>query len=169
MLVLLLGLAILLLDQFSKQWIRSSLVYGETRPVIENFFNLTYVRNDGAAWNILSGHGIILILISIAVLVLLFIYRRSFLKEQLSHTILLGLMVGGIAGNLVDRIRFGWVTDFLDFQFGIYHYPSFNIADSAICIAVGLYIITNLFSPREKTHGAEGMAHGAEDGEKGDA
>jgi signal peptidase II len=168
MLVLLLGLVILLLDQFTKHWIRSTLIYGETRPVIENFFNLTYVRNDGAAWNILSGYGIILILISIAVLVLLFVYRRSFLKEQLSHRILLGLMVGGIAGNLVDRIRFGWVTDFLDFQFGTYHYPSFNIADSAICIAVGLYIITNVAASK-KQQGAEGMAHGADSGEQGDA
>ena len=150
MLVLLLGLAIVLLDQFTKQWIRSAFVYGESQPVIDGFFNLVYVRNDGAAWNILSGHGIILILISVAVLALLVIYRRSFLQEQFSHKILLGLMVGGIVGNLIDRIRFGWVTDFLDFQFGTYHYPSFNVADSAICIAVGLYIITNLFSPKEK-------------------
>ena len=160
MLVLLLGLAIVLLDQFTKHWIRSTFVYGESRPVIDGFFNLTYVRNDGAAWNILSGHGIILILISVVVLVLLLIYRRSFLQEQLSHKALLGLMVGGIVGNLIDRIRFGWVTDFLDFQFGTYHYPSFNVADSAICIAVGLYIITNLLSQNEKKeHGAEGMEH----------
>ena len=159
MLVLLLGLAIVLLDQFSKQWIRTTFVYGESRSVIDGFFNLTYVRNDGAAWNILSGHGIVLILISIAVLVLLLIYRRSFLQEQLSHKVLLGLMVGGIVGNLIDRIRFGWVTDFLDFQFGTYHYPSFNVADSAICIAVGLYILTNLFSSAKKTE------QGADSGE----
>ena len=150
MTVILLGLAIVLLDQFTKQWIRSTLVYGESRPLIEGFFNLTYVRNDGAAWNILSGHGIILILISVAILALLIVYRRSFLTEQLSHKILLGLMVGGIIGNLIDRIRFGWVTDFLDFQFGSYHYPSFNVADSAICIAVGLYILMNVFSPKDK-------------------
>jgi signal peptidase II len=146
MLVLLIGLAILFLDQLTKQAVRANFAYGESRPVIEGFFNLVYVRNDGAAWNILSGHGIILILISVAVLVLLIVYRRSFLQEQFSHRILLGLMIGGIAGNLIDRIRFGWVTDFLDFQFGTYHYPSFNIADSAICIAVFLYILTNLFS-----------------------
>ncbi|MEN8255187.1 MAG: signal peptidase II [Verrucomicrobiota bacterium] len=160
MLVLLLGLAVVLLDQFTKQWIRSAFVYGESQPVIDGFFNLTYVRNDGAAWNILSGHGLVLILISVAVLALLVIYRRSFLQERFLHKILLGLMVGGIVGNLIDRIRFGWVTDFLDFQFGTYHYPSFNVADSAICIAVGLYIITNLFSPKEKKHSAEGMGQG---------
>lgn len=156
MLVLLLGLAVLLLDQLTKQWVRSTLVYGESRPVIDGFFNLVYVRNDGAAWNILSGHGIVLILFSLAVLVLLFVYRRSFLQEQFLHKILLGLLVGGIAGNLIDRIRFGWVTDFLDFQFGAYHYPSFNVADSAICIAVGLYILTNLLLKKEPGQGAGG-------------
>jgi len=160
MLVLLLGLGVLIFDQLTKQAIRNHLVYGESRPVIDGFFNLVYVRNDGAAWNILSGHGIILILISVSVLVLLFVYRRSFLQEQFSHRILLALLIGGIAGNLVDRIRFGWVTDFLDFQFGSYHYPSFNVADSAICIAIGLYVLTNILSPKEKKHGAEGMEQG---------
>ena len=149
MLVLLIGLAILLLDQLTKQAVRENLVYGESRPVIEGFFNLVYVRNDGAAWNILSGHGLILILISVAVLVLLVVYRKHFLQEQLSHKILFGLMIAGIAGNLIDRIRFGWVTDFLDFEFGSYHYPSFNVADSAICIAVVLYIAFNFFEKKE--------------------
>lgn len=150
MLVLLLGLVILFLDQLTKQAIRANFVYGESHPVIDGFFNLVYVRNDGAAWNILSGHGIILILISFAVLVLLVVYHRSFLQDQFSHKILFGLMIGGIAGNLIDRIRFGWVTDFLDFEFGAYHYPSFNIADSAICVAVVVYIITNMMDEMAK-------------------
>ena len=162
MLVLLLGLAVLVIDQLTKQDVRAHLVYLESHSIIDGFFNLVYVRNDGAAWNILSGHGIVLILISVSVLVLLFVYRRSFLKEQVSHRVLLGLLIGGIAGNLVDRIRFGWVTDFLDFQFGSYHYPSFNVADSAICIAIGLYILTNLFQKKEGDHptgdGDEGNA-----------
>ena len=151
MLVLLIGLAVLLLDQFTKQATRAALNYGDSYPVIDGLFNLVYVRNDGAAWNILSGHSIILILISVVVLVLLVIYRRSFLQDQFSHKILFGLMIGGIAGNLIDRIRFGWVTDFLDFHIGVHHWPSFNVADSAICIAVGLYIITNLFQKKEET------------------
>jgi len=149
MLVLLIGLAILFLDQLTKQAIRADFVYGESRPVIDGFFNLVYVRNDGAAWNLLSGQGIILILISVSVLVFLIVCRNRFLEDRFLHHLLLGLMIGGIAGNLIDRIRFGWVTDFLDFEFGSYHYPSFNIADSAICIAVVIYIITNLFQQKE--------------------
>ena len=150
MLILLLGFAVLFLDQVTKQAVRATFTYGESRPVIDGFFNLVYVRNDGAAWNILSGHSIILILISLAVLVLLVVYRRSFIEDRLIHKTLFGLMIGGIAGNLIDRIRFGWVTDFLDFEFGAYHYPSFNVADSAICIAVVLYIITNLLQKKEE-------------------
>ncbi len=161
MLVLLLGLVVLIFDQLTKQAVRSHLVYSESRPIIDGFFNLVYVRNDGAAWNILSGHGIILILISVSVLVLLFIYRRSFLQEQLSHRILLGLLIGGITGNLVDRIRFGWVTDFLDFQFGSYHYPSFNVADAAICIAIGLYVLTNLLQKDDEKQAGDGDAENA--------
>ncbi len=149
MLVFLIGLAILFLDQLTKQAIRAEFVYGESRPVVEGFFNLVYVRNDGAAWNMLAGHGIILILISVAVLVALVVFRKHFLEDGLFHRVLMGLMIGGIAGNLIDRIRFGWVTDFLDFQFGSYHYPSFNVADSAICVAVGLYIIFNLLEQKE--------------------
>ena len=150
MFVVLLGLAILFLDQLTKQAVRTNFVYGESRPVIDGFFNLVYVRNDGAAWNILSGHSIVLILISLSVLLLLVIYRRSFVEDRILHKILFGLMISGIAGNLIDRIRFGWVTDFLDFEFGTYHYPSFNVADSAICIAVVLYIVINLLKEKDR-------------------
>ncbi len=154
MFVLLIGLAIVLLDQITKQWVRTAFTYGDdSLPVIDGFFNLVHVRNDGAAWNMLGGHGLVLILISVAALVLLFIYRRSFLEEQVSHKILLGLMVGGIIGNLIDRIRIGWVTDFLDFHIGTHHWPAFNVADSAICIAAGLYIITNLLQKKELEDG----------------
>ena len=150
MLVLLIGLAILFLDQLTKQAIRADLVYGESRPVIEGFFNLVYVRNDGAAWNILSGHGIVLILISAAVLVVLYIFRDKIIEGKKFNEVLMGLLIGGIAGNLIDRIRFGWVTDFLDFEFGSYHYPSFNVADSAICIVFAVYLITNMWSEWQK-------------------
>lgn len=148
MTVALLGLFVILLDQLTKQWIRTAFYYAESRPVIDGFFNLVYVRNDGAAWNMLSGHGLVLILISALVLALLLFHYRSILGERRSHRILMGIMLGGIVGNLIDRIRFGWVTDFLDFQFGAYHYPSFNVADSAICIAVGLYFILQVRDER---------------------
>ncbi|MEI6892656.1 MAG: signal peptidase II [Pontiella sp.] len=146
MLVLLIGLAILFLDQLTKQAVRANIVYGDSHPVIDGFFNLVYVRNDGAAWNILSGHGIVLILISVAVLVALYLFRDKIIEGKKINEVLMGLLIGGIAGNLIDRIRFGWVTDFLDFEFGTYHYPSFNVADSAICIVFALYFISSIWS-----------------------
>ncbi|MDF7825078.1 signal peptidase II [Pontiellaceae bacterium B12227] len=150
MLVLLIGLAILFLDQLTKQAVRDNLNYSDSVPVIDGFFNLVYVRNDGAAWNILSGHGIVLILISAGVLVALYIFRDKIIEGKKLNEVLMGLLIGGIAGNLIDRIRFGWVTDFLDFEFGSYHYPSFNVADSAICIVFAIYLISSMWSELQK-------------------
>lgn len=155
MLALLIGLVILFLDQITKQLIREHFVYGESRPVIEGFFNLVYVRNDGAAWNILSGHSIILILISTGVLVALFVFRDKLIEGKTLNKVLMGLLIGGIAGNLIDRIRFGWVTDFLDFEFGSYHYPSFNVADSAICVVFAVYLMMSFFEKKSDEKIAE--------------
>ena len=149
MFVLILALIVVLLDQLTKLWVRASFVYGgDPQPVIPGFFNFVYVRNEGAAWGMFGGQMPILILLSIVVLILLAVYHRKVLNPTLDHRIALGLMVGGIFGNLIDRIRVGWVTDFLDFYIGSYHWPSFNVADSAICIAVGLYMISSFWHTR---------------------
>ena len=146
MFVLILALVVVLLDQLTKLWVRSSFVYGgDPQPVFPGFFNFVYVRNEGAAWGLFGGQMPLLILLSIVVLILLAVYHRKVLNPTLDHRIALGLMVGGICGNLIDRIRVGWVTDFLDFYVGSYHWPSFNIADSAICIAVGLYMLSSFW------------------------
>lgn len=149
MLVLMLGLIIVFSDQLTKLWVRFSFVYGgEPQEVIPGFFNLVYVRNEGAAWGMFGGQMTALVLVSFVVLILLAVYHRKVLNPTLDHRIALGLMTGGICGNLIDRIRLGWVTDFLDFYIGPYHWPSFNIADSAICIAVGIYLLSSLWHTR---------------------
>ncbi|HNX53845.1 MAG TPA: signal peptidase II [Pontiellaceae bacterium] len=149
MLVLILGLIVVLLDQLTKLWVRGSCIYGgEPQSVIPGFFNLVYVRNEGAAWGMFGGQMPVLIILSITVLVLLAVYHRKVLNPTLDHRIALGLMVGGICGNLIDRVRVGWVTDFLDFYLGSYHWPSFNVADSAICIAVGIYLLSSFWHAR---------------------
>ncbi len=150
MLILIIGILVLFLDQLTKQAIRANLVYGDSIPVIDGFFNLVYVRNDGAAWNLLAGHGIILILISFSVMVALYFFRDKIIEGRKRNELLMGLLMGGIAGNLIDRIRFGWVTDFLDFEFGAYHYPSFNVADSAICIVFVIYLIMSFFDKKKQ-------------------
>lgn len=142
MLALVVGLFVVLTDQWSKEWVRSSFDYGELRPVIEGFFSLTYVRNTGAAWGAFSSQGHWLIILSVAMLVALVVFRRSFLRDTLTHRLALGFIAGGILGNLFDRVRLGYVTDFLLFYVGQYQWPTFNIADSGICIGTALYILT---------------------------
>lgn len=143
MLALLLAVGIVVADQWTKEWVRAAFVYGDMRPVVDGFFSLTYVRNTGAAWGMLGGHGLWLIALSIVMLVLLVGFRRSLLKDTVSHRIALGLLIGGIVGNLIDRLRFGYVVDFLHFYYRRFEWPSFNIADSAICVGVGIYLLTS--------------------------
>ncbi len=146
MIPLILALIIVWSDQITKLHVRDMLVCGgEPVAVLPGFFNLVHVRNEGAAWGLLGGQMPILILLSVAVLILLAAGHHRLLNPTPDHRIALGLMIGGICGNLIDRIRFGWVTDFLDVHIGSFHWPAFNIADSAICIAVGLYILSALW------------------------
>ena len=136
--VLLLTIGIVLLDQITKYLVTLRFQLSES-------FSLTYVRNIGAAWGMLGGWNGVLVALSAVVLVLLILFRRSFLTDSLIHRLSLGLMLGGIAGNLFDRIRFQYVVDFLDFYWRNHHFPAFNVADSAICIGVGLYMISSFF------------------------
>ena len=143
MLVLVLSFVTVLLDQAAKYLVLGHFYPGEVLPIVPGFFNLTSVRNTGAAWGMLGGFNGWLALLSVVVLLLIVLFRRSFLTDSLTHRIALGCMIGGIVGNLVDRLRLQYVVDFLDFHWrDVYHFPSFNVADSAICIGVGLYVLT---------------------------
>ncbi len=143
MLALLLAVGVVVADQATKEWVRAAFHYGDMRPVVDGFFSLTYVRNTGAAWGMLGGHGLWLIALSVVMLTLLVAFRRSLLRDTLSHRLALGLLIGGIVGNLIDRLRFGYVVDFLHFYYRRFEWPSFNLADSAICIGVGIYLLTS--------------------------
>jgi len=156
MLALILCMAIVVSDQLTKEVVQRVFAYGESVPIIPGFFNLVYVRNTGAAWGMFGHMNVFLCLLSIGMLVALVRFRRSFLNDSILHRITLGLMLGGIIGNLMDRIRLMWVVDFLDFHIGVHHWPSFNIADSAICVGVGLYIITSLKTERKNRIMEEG-------------
>jgi signal peptidase II len=149
MLPLVTAIFITLADQWTKHWVRVDFYYGESRPVIDGFFNFTYVRNTGAAWGMFGDHTHILTAVSLVMLVLMIIFRRSFLNDTWPHRLALGLLVGGIVGNLMDRMRQGWVTDFLDFYVGTWHWPCFNIADAAICTGVGIYLLTGFLEQRQ--------------------
>lgn len=130
-------LVILLLDQVSKAWILNSLELHQSIPVINGVFHLTLVKNTGAAFGVLPYQRTLLVIVALIVIILLlyFIYRTNL--ANIWHKFALGLGLGGIVGNLIDRIRFGYVVDFLDFRV----WPVFNLADSAIVVSAGLLIL----------------------------
>lgn len=141
---------ILLIDQIVKTLIINFMNYGESVPVIKDFFHINYVRNDGAAWNILSGNRYVLIMISI-----LFLYasiKYFLLDENITkfEFVGYGLIIGGVLGNLVDRIVSGYVIDYLAFNIFGYNFPVFNIADIALVIGTTLIIINTLWLVRVK-------------------
>lgn len=140
-----LSLLIVVLDQLTKWLVRVEFPLGHSIPVIPGLFNLTYVRNTGAAWGIMGGLNGWLAVLSIVMLVVIVVFRRSFLSDVPVHRMALGCMVGGIVGNLLDRVRLDYVVDFLDFHAAGHHFPAFNVADSAICVGVGLYVLSSFW------------------------
>ena len=147
-------------DQLTKQWILNSFQLYETREVIPGFFNLVYVTNTGAAFSMLANvdspwrHYFFLTVGAFAIigLTLGYIYYR---REHILYLFAFGCVAAGAAGNVIDRIRHGAVVDFLDVYIGSYHWPAFNVADSAICIGAGLFVyLTIIESNKNKKRGS---------------
>jgi signal peptidase II len=130
------------IDQLTKWLVIRILGENEVVVVWDGFFRLVHWRNAGAAWGMFQGFSLILIIVSVATLAGLVLFRKSLHLEIKPAAWGIGLIAGGIVGNLVDRVRFGEVIDFLDFHIGAYHWPAFNVADSGICIGVAIYIIS---------------------------
>lgn len=147
---LLITIGVIVLDVWTKWLVLQNLALHEARPVIENFFQLVYVQNTGAAFGIGAGSNsplVPLLLNGGAILVFLIVAVYS-LKSSVNDRLLqtgLHLILGGAVGNLLDRFRFGSVVDFLDFYVVIggreHHWPAFNVADSAICVGIALLFI----------------------------
>lgn len=136
----------ILVDQLSKFIVNSTVKFGYTKEIIPDFFSITNARNFGAAWSILWDKRIYIILITVvAMLLVVFLLVRE--KEPNKFkTLYYGLLMGGIIGNLIDRVLLGYVIDFFDFNFFGFRYPIFNISDVAIVISV-LLICVECFLP----------------------
>ncbi len=137
----LVALFVIVADQLSKAWIRSSLPEGHTMLRL-GFFRITHVHNTGAAFGLFPDQSLVLTIFAlIAGAVILFFvvygYRYYPWLGSTAITLVLGMVLGGTVGNLVDRFRFGYVTDFIDFGY----WPVFNIADSAVTIGVILFVL----------------------------
>lgn len=139
---------IIILDQATKYLVRSFLIPYRGLRIIPGFFDLVYVMNKGGAFGLLSDQspalrGMVFVSFSIAtILALVLIYLKS--DQEILTQLGIAFLIGGAIGNLVDRLRWGMVVDFLDFYIGRFHWPAFNIADMAICIGLGL-VLWDLF------------------------
>ena len=142
---------ILLLDQLTKVLVERNFMLHESRVVIENFFNLSYVRTYGAAWSILSGYGWFLLLIAALVTAAALWFFRYLTEGYPERYFAIFIILGGVVGNSIDRIWRGAVVDFFDLHYyEAYHWPVFNIADIAICVGVGIFVLSSLLRPSRK-------------------
>ncbi|MCW5212557.1 signal peptidase II [Desulfobulbus sp. TB] len=137
-------------DQLSKLWILENFALYDSRVIIPGFFNLTFLRNSGAAFGILSDMPLIwrqIFFISIVViaLVALVVMQRKMGRESIWYTLSFAFIGGGAVGNVIDRVLYGSVVDFLDVYVGEYHWPAFNVADSGICVGVTIFLLLQIF------------------------
>ena len=144
--IALIAVAVVALDQLTKQIVLRFLGYAQEKVVIEGFFKFVHWGNTGAAWSLFRGNNGLLAGVALIALLVLFLSRHHFDSRTLSSRIAFGLIFGGIVGNLVDRLWVGHVIDFIYFyvqsrggsEIG---FPAFNVADSAICTGVGLIFL----------------------------
>jgi signal peptidase II len=133
---------VLAADQLTKLWVRSAFAEEELMVVINGFFNLTYVRNRGGAFGVFQHRQMLFVVLSLATIAALAWFYREFTPRHRVCGIAVGLILGGALGNLADRLLVDperCVIDWLDVHWGAYHWPAFNIADSAI--SVGVFVL----------------------------
>lgn len=170
-LVLIVG--VVFLDQISKWLTIINLKLYETFPIINNVFHFTYVRNEGAAFGILKDHRWVFLVISTVAIIALSVFLWKKRNDSKLLCTAMSFIIGGGIGNMIDRLSLGYVIDFLDFR--IINYPIFNIADSFVCVGVGLfalYIILDEVNEYKKNKAAKisentsdnGLTDSSEDG-----
>jgi len=147
--LILIALSVIALDQVTKWMVTERLALGEQREWVEGFFRLVHWGNTGAAWSMFRGNNHILAGVALIAVVVLFMARKQFDAHRPIGQIALGLMFGGIIGNLIDRFRIGHVVDFIYFftyrkDGGEIGFPAFNVADSAICVGVAFLFIISI-------------------------
>lgn len=144
MTVLVYTIFVVILDQVTKQIARTFMTFHDSIPVIRNFFHLTYVENSGIAFGInFPGGSVIFPIASIIATVAVFYYLWFVRKDRIVVRLSLALILGGAIGNLIDRLLFGKVVDFLDFNIAGYHWPVFNVSDSSVTIGLILFLYSS--------------------------
>ena len=149
---------VLLLDQASKWAVMNAMALGESVPVLGSFFRLTYIQNPGAVFGLRLGGQAIHLLFAVVALVLVVAMLWRMPQGERLASLGLALVLGGALGNIVDRLRFGVVIDFLDFGFGDWRWWVFNVADACVTTGAGLLMVAYSFQKPD-----EDAVHGSED------
>jgi signal peptidase II len=148
------AIGVLVLDQLSKAWITSNLDIGEGIEILGEWLRLVHWRNSGALFGLLPQSAMIFAVVSIGVVGLIVVYHRK-AGRGIVTTVALALLLGGAVGNLIDRLRYGSVVDFVDMGIGQWRFYTYNVADAAITTAIVLLIAMAVF-PRIGEWGADG-------------
>ena len=139
-LFLIVAALIVTFDQLTKLWIRAHLALGESLPLTDRL-SLTYIGNTGSAFGLLANRTVLLIIIGVASLLIVLLFLRYLSQVTTLSMVSVGLVWGGAVGNFIDRLRFGYVTDFIYFRlWGDFYWPAFNVADAAITVGVFVLI-----------------------------
>jgi len=146
--MILITILFIFIDQISKGLINVYMNLNDSINIINNFFNLTYVHNYGAAFSMFTGGRYIFIIVTIIALNLIYLFFIKDKKLSNFEMVTYSMLLSGIIGNLIDRVLFGYVIDFLDFNIFGYDFAIFNIADSFIVISVILLIIQEVYNAR---------------------
>lgn len=144
--MIILTILVILVDFFSKYMVSKLMTVNETINLIDNFFRITYVKNTGAAFSIFSNNTILVIIISVVVIGFLLFYIYKNKGNNKLENVSYAFILGGAISNLIDRLVYGYVIDFLDFEILSYDAPIFNLADTFIVIGVILFLINTLRS-----------------------
>jgi signal peptidase II len=150
------AVVVIIVDQLTKYWIDSSMMLHDSITVLNGFFSITYVRNPGAAFGFLAGASpafryVFFIAINIIAITLILSYIKKATMEESRLILALSFIMAGAVGNLIDRVRFGEVVDFLDFYIGSAHWPAFNVADSSITVGA-FFLILELWRRGKESH-----------------
>lgn len=142
--ILIITIILTSLDQIFKIIIDNNILLGESIKIIPNFFDLTLAHNSGAAWSILKNESLFLVIIGFTALFIVYFCFIRNKKLKKVDIFLIGMLISGIVGNLIDRIRLGYVIDYLDFNIFGYDYPVFNLADIFIVISIIILVVKSL-------------------------
>ena len=148
---------VVVIDQITKAFVSSAMSLHESIVFIGSFFNITYVRNPGAAFGILATAGpafrsAFFLSVTVAAILLILYYLSRSMRKELLLIFSLSLILGGASGNFIDRIRYGEVIDFLDVYIATYHWPTFNVADASISLGAALLVLQMV---RDRSKGEE--------------